>query len=71
VHLTQFIKLHPHPAEAAQCTRAVSSISGLVFDLCVTIPAAATNLTGLEFCLALSHEASQALDSSLNQLKVE
>jgi hypothetical protein len=69
--LVQLFKLNPHPAKAAQCTRAVISISGLVFDLSVSIPAAATDLTGLEFRLALSHEASQALDSPLNPLKVE
>jgi hypothetical protein len=69
--LVQLFKLNPHPAKAAQCTRAVISISGLVFDLSVSIPAAATDLPRTVFCLALSREASQALDSSLNPLKVE
>jgi hypothetical protein len=69
--LVQLFKLNPCPAKAAERSCAVSSISGLVFDLSVSIPAAATDLPRTVFCLALSREASQALDPSLNPLKVE
>jgi hypothetical protein len=69
--LVQLLSLDPCPAKAAQCPCAVVSIPSLILDLCVTIPTPATDLTGLEFCLALSHEAPQPCEPPRNQIKVE
>jgi hypothetical protein len=69
--LVQLLSLDPCPAKAAQCPCAVVSIPRFVFDPRVPVATPATDLTGSVFCLALSHEAPQPCDPSLNQLKVE